>query len=118
LIQLFDIEFQCFKAFGDAAHTIHPLAGQGVNLGFGDAELLAEKVSQINLRDFDEVSTALKQYQRARTAQVHKTAEAMHALHHLFVSQSVPVKTLRAFGMNGLNQISTIKRWLLKQAGS
>ncbi|MCX7553775.1 FAD-dependent monooxygenase [Marinicella sp. S1101] len=103
---------------GDAAHTIHPLAGQGVNLGFGDAELLAEKASQINLRDFDEVSTALRQYQRARTAEAHKTAETMHALHHLFVSQSAPIKMLRAFGMNGLDQVSPIKRWLLQQAGS
>lgn len=103
---------------GDAAHTIHPLAGQGVNLGFGDAELLAEKVSGINLRDFDEVSTALRQYQRARTAQAHKTAETMHALHHLFAGEAAPIKMLRALGMNGLNRIEPIKRWLLQQAGS
>lgn len=103
---------------GDAAHTIHPLAGQGVNLGFGDAECLLEKLSQINLKHANDLAQILKKYQRVRQAEVHKTAETMHALHHLFTNQSAPAKMLRAFGMNGLNQIKPIKQWLLKQAGS
>ncbi len=103
---------------GDAAHTIHPLAGQGVNLGFGDAECLAEKLSTINLKKSEELASALKKYQRTRKAEVYKTSETMHALHHLFTNQSAPIKKLRALGMNGLNQIKPIKSWLLKQAGS
>ncbi len=103
---------------GDAAHTIHPLAGQGVNLGFGDAECLVERISQVTLKNSDELANALKKYQRIRMAEVHKTAETMHALHHLFTNQTAPVKMLRAFGMNRLNQIKPIKQWLLRQAGS
>ncbi len=103
---------------GDAAHTIHPLAGQGVNLGFGDAECLVKKLNQVSLKDADELARALRKYQRVRMAEVHKTAETMHALHHLFTNQSAPVKMLRAFGMNRVNQIKPLKQWLLKQAGS
>lgn len=103
---------------GDAAHTIHPLAGQGVNLGFGDAERLVISLSGIKLKDNDELAGALKKYQRASKAEAHKTAETMHALHHLFTNQSAPIKMLRAFGMNRLNQINPLKTWFLKQAGS
>ncbi|VAW47631.1 2-polyprenylphenol hydroxylase [hydrothermal vent metagenome] len=103
---------------GDAAHTIHPLAGQGVNLGFGDAECLVERISQVTLKNSDELANALKKYQRIRMAEVHKTAETMHALHLLFTNQTAPVKMLRAFGMNHLNKIKPIKQWLLRQAGS
>ena len=103
---------------GDAAHTIHPLAGQGVNLGFGDAECLVEKLKKITLKNTDELAQALKKYQRIRMAEVHKTSETMHALHHLFTNQRAPVKMLRAFGMNKVNQLTPLKQWLLRQAGS
>lgn len=103
---------------GDAAHTIHPLAGQGVNLGFADAECLVDKLNGVSLKNNDELANALKKYQRVRMAEVHKTAETMHALHHLFSNEAAPVKMLRAFGMNRLNQINPIKQWLLRQAGS
>ncbi len=103
---------------GDAAHTIHPLAGQGVNLGFADAECLVGKVTQDTLKQPLMLARALQKYQRERMAEAHKTAGTMHALHHLFTNQSAPVKMLRAFGMNRLNQIQPIKSWLLKQAGS
>ncbi len=103
---------------GDAAHTIHPLAGQGVNLGFADAECLVEKLNQVALKDSAALAHALKKYQRVRLAEVHKTSETMHALHHLFTSHNAAIKGLRAFGMNRLNQIKPIKQWLLSQAGS
>ncbi len=103
---------------GDAAHTIHPLAGQGVNLGFGDAECLVDQLAQVMLKNNDELANALKKYQRVRMAEVHKTSETMHALHHLFTNSSAPAKILRAFGMNQLNKIKPIKQWLLGQAGS
>ena len=103
---------------GDAAHTIHPLAGQGVNLGFDDAVYLVTQLNGINLKHFDDVTLALKKYQRVRMAEVHKTSETMHVLHHLFTNKTAPIKTIRSFGMKSLNQISIIKNWLLKQAGS
>ncbi len=103
---------------GDAAHTIHPLAGQGVNLGFADAECLVEKMKAVSLKKHDELTAALKKFQRVRMAEVHKTSETMHALHHIFTNQSAAIKKLRAWGMNRLDQIKPIKSWLLKQAGS
>jgi len=103
---------------GDAAHTIHPLAGQGVNLGFGDAEGLIKKITDANLKNDQDVSYALKKFTRIRMAEVRKTSETMDALHHIFSNQSAPIKMLRAFGMNRLNQIKPIKQWLLSQAGS
>lgn len=103
---------------GDAAHTIHPLAGQGVNLGFADSERLTNSLKNIKLKNTEELNNALKKYQRASKAEAHKTAETMHALHHLFTNQSAPIKMLRAFGMNGLNKFYPMKSWFLKQAGS
>ncbi|TDR16838.1 FAD-dependent monooxygenase [Marinicella litoralis] len=103
---------------GDAAHTVHPLAGQGVNLGIADGQCLAGLMSEVNLRSEDEVLQALKKYQRQRKAEVFKTSEMMNVIHHLFISESAPIKMLRAFGMNRLNQINPIKQWLMSQAGS
>ena len=103
---------------GDAAHTIHPLAGQGGNLGFADAECLATKLKGVRLRDAEALARALKKYQRVRKAEVNKTAATMDALHHLFTHPSPALKPLRAFGMNRLNQLAPLKHWLLKQAGS
>ena len=103
---------------GDAAHTIHPLAGQGGNLGFADAECLATKLKGVRLRDAEALARALKKYQRVRKAEVSKTAATMDALHHLFTHPSPVLKPLRAFGMNRLNQLAPLKHWLLKQAGS
>jgi 2-octaprenylphenol hydroxylase len=103
---------------GDAAHTIHPLAGQGVNLGFDDAACLVAKLKGIHLRDCEDLALALKKYQRVRMAEVHKTSETMDVLHHLFTNDAAPIKKIRALGMKSLNQIPTLKNWLLKQAGS
>ena len=95
---------------GDAAHTIHPLAGQGVSL--------VSKLAGISIKHFDELALALKKYQRVRMAEVHKTSATMHLLHHLFTNETAPIIQIRALGMKSLHQIPMIKNWLLKQAGS
>ncbi len=103
---------------GDAAHTVHPLAGQGVNLGIEDGQCLAALLEDINLKNTDEVAQALKTYQRRRRAEVFKTSEMMTFLHHLFTTNNKPLGFLRAKGMNILNQINPLKSWLIEQAGS
>lgn len=103
---------------GDAAHTVHPLAGQGVNLGIEDGQCLAGILSAVNLRAEAEVMQALKKYQRRRKGEVFKTSEMMNLIHHMFTNETAPIKFLRAFGMNRLNQVNPIKQWLMSQAGS
>lgn len=103
---------------GDAAHTIHPLAGQGVNLGIEDGQCLIRRIQEFGLRDAESLSRALRKYQRERQAEVFKTSEMMSALHHLFTSQQPVVGWLRSNGMNAINQMPMIKHWLMRQAGS
>ena len=103
---------------GDAAHTIHPLAGQGVNLGIEDGQCLIRRIREFGLRDPESLTRALRKYQRERQAEVFKTSEMMSALHHLFTSQQPVVGWLRSTGMNAINQMPLIKQWLMRQAGS
>jgi 2-octaprenylphenol hydroxylase len=103
---------------GDAAHTVHPLAGQGVNLGIEDGQCLADLLRDISLRNTEELANALKKYQRRRRAEVFKTSEMMTFLHHLFTTDKNSLGFLRAKGMNLLNQINPLKSWLIEQAGS
>ncbi len=103
---------------GDAAHTIHPLAGQGVNLGIEDGQCLSALLVGVNLRNQDEVLMALKKYQRQRRAEAFKTSEMMNVIHHLFTSNSQTIGLLRSKGMNILNQVGPLKNWLIEQAGS
>ncbi|MEZ5471773.1 MAG: FAD-dependent monooxygenase [Marinicella sp.] len=103
---------------GDAAHTVHPLAGQGVNLGIEDGQCLAALFQNINLKNSEELAGALKIYQRRRRAEVFKTSEMMTLLHHLFTTNNKPLSFLRDKGMNILNQINPLKSWLIEQAGS
>jgi len=103
---------------GDAAHTIHPLAGQGVNLGIEDGQCLIRRISTYGLRDPESLARALRKYQRERQAEVFKTSEMMNVLHHLFTSQQPVAGWLRGTGMNAINQVPLIKQWLMRQAGS
>ncbi len=103
---------------GDSAHTIHPLAGQGVNLGIEDGQCLTELLSGVNLKSHDEVRQVLKKYQRRRKAEVFKTSELMNVIHHMFTSNNPILGLLRSQGMHVLNKVSPLKNWLVEQAGS
>jgi len=107
---------------GDAAHTIHPLAGQGVNLGLLDAASLAETLTQ-NIEQQPITSSeqwlsaiALKQYQRWRKTEAAEMITAMETIKQTFTPQQAPLKFLRGLGMSLINQISPLKRLMIKQA--
>jgi len=100
---------------GDAAHTIHPLAGQGANLGFKDIQALVKILSADNVIDFSDV-TLLERYQRKRKADNQQTDFMMSALHHIYRGQLPAWLTLRGLGMNGLNRLDLLKSWLVAQA--
>lgn len=102
---------------GDAAHSIHPLAGQGANLGFSDIEVLAEEIARAIERDIDLGDLSiLKRYQRRRKPENLATMAAMEGFKRLFAADLPAVRLLRNRGMSTLNEISPIKNQLIKIA--
>jgi 2-octaprenylphenol hydroxylase len=102
---------------GDAAHSIHPLAGQGANLGFSDSQVLAEEIAKAFARDLDlgDVSV-LKPYQRRRKPENLATMAAMEGFKRLFGSQNSTLRLLRNYGLSAINGLGAIKNKLIKQA--
>jgi 2-polyprenyl-6-methoxyphenol hydroxylase-like FAD-dependent oxidoreductase len=101
---------------GDAAHAVHPLAGQGLNLGLADAQELA---AAIHGRDYwrgvDDVR-ALRRYERARKADVALMAAATDGLQQLFARPGASWQSLRHWGMRGFDSAGLLKRWVARQA--
>lgn len=106
---------------GDAAHTIHPLAGQGVNLGLLDAAALAQTLcgdgNKINGNDNSNDNTkALKVFARWRKSEATEMVITMEAIKQVFTPQHEAPKLLRGLGMSLINHFSPAKKLLIKQA--
>ncbi|GAB1266852.1 2-octaprenyl-3-methyl-6-methoxy-1,4-benzoquinol hydroxylase [Aurantivibrio infirmus] len=102
---------------GDAAHTIHPLAGQGVNLGLEDVAVLVAEIDraisrQLPLSDF----SILKRYQRERKDENLKMMAVMEGFKRLFESVNPVVSTSRNIGMTSINRIPLLKNAIVKHA--
>lgn len=101
---------------GDAAHLVHPLAGQGVNLGFHDAECLArvlrERGAASDVGDY----TLLRRYARARQMDIKAMQGMTDGLHTLFSSALPGVGALRNWGMQFTNRQQWLKRRLMVHA--
>jgi 2-octaprenylphenol hydroxylase len=102
---------------GDAAHNIHPLAGQGVNLGLLDVVALAQEIERaldrkIPLSDF----SILRRYQRQRLAGNLIMMSAMEAFKRLFGSESLMLILLRNSGMRQLSSLTELKKIIVKAA--
>jgi ubiquinone biosynthesis UbiH/UbiF/VisC/COQ6 family hydroxylase len=101
---------------GDAAHRVHPLAGQGLNLGLGDVQALSEAVSQReNFRTAGD-ARVLRRYQRARAEPVLAMRLATDGLHRLFGVQAAPLAWLRNAGMRWVDALPFVKRQLIESA--
>lgn len=102
---------------GDAAHTIHPLAGQGVNLGLLDASALANEICQAHAvgRDFADLRT-LRRYQRRRIGHNLGMMWLMEGFKHLFADQPLPLRWLRNVGMSGLDRAAPVKNRIMRSA--
>lgn len=102
---------------GDAAHVIHPLAGQGVNLGLLDAAVLAEEVGYA-LRTGRDVSddAALGRYQRRRRGENLLMQQAMRGFQGLFGRRELPVRLLRNTGLRWVNRLPPMRRFFVHQA--
>jgi len=110
---------------GDAAHTIHPLAGQGVNLGLLDAASLAQVFSD-DLNKQKEAgqnqstswasSTVLNQYSRWRKSEAAEMVAAMESIKQVFTPQNPVTQLVRGLGMNLFDNVKPVKQLMAKQA--
>lgn len=98
---------------GDAAHQVHPLAGQGVNLGFRDVQTLAETVS--GRRQPGDIFT-LRRYERARKADMMSMRLLTHGLSGLYAHPAPLLRMLRNGGMQCLNRMPVLKKQLMQHA--
>jgi len=101
---------------GDAAHCVHPLAGQGLNLGLHDvrdlsAAILGRSVVQ-GVGDW----RVLRRYERARKEAVLVTSSMMHGLYGLFSTTDPLVKRARQHGLNWVDRLPMLKRQLMQHA--
>lgn len=102
---------------GDAAHTINPLAGQGVNLGILDAAALIEVLIQANMNNEDIASeTVLKRYQKARRTENQIMMSAMDAFYYGFSNEVLPLRILRNIGLGLANNAGFAKNNVMKYA--
>lgn len=101
----------------DAAHTIHPLAGQGINLGFADVRVLAEELLRGHRRGLTaDDASVLARYQRRRKADNLAMLVAMDGFKRLFAADPLPLRLLRNSGMRLVDRLPSIKRILIRQA--
>jgi 2-polyprenyl-6-methoxyphenol hydroxylase-like FAD-dependent oxidoreductase len=101
---------------GDAAHAVHPLAGQGLNLGLQDARELAQVLAgKPYFRSFGDMRL-LRQYERARKGDAALLRLATDGLHHLFSSQDTRLQSLRQWGMQGFDTLAPLKALVMRQA--
>jgi 2-octaprenylphenol hydroxylase len=102
---------------GDAAHTIHPLAGQGINLGLQDVLTLAEELAAGARRGEDAGEVALlRRYQRRRKSENLLMMAAMDGFKHLFGDRRLPVRWLRNQGLNWVDRSGPLKQQLMRHA--
>lgn len=106
-----------FALVGDAAHGVHPIAGQGLNLGFRDVAALAELVIAAVARGEDPGSAALlARYQAARRPDSLLMLGGMHALERLFGNDLLPLRIARRIGIAAVDRLPGLKRFFAQKA--
>jgi ubiquinone biosynthesis monooxygenase Coq6 len=96
---------------GDAAHTVHPMAGQGLNLGLGDVRVLVASIEKASMAGMD-ASTFLNEYASDRQRNVSLSLGGIHTLQRLFGSQNVALLHAKTLGMNVIQNLGPLRRQL------
>lgn len=114
-VQNYTLERVAF--IGDAAHVIHPLAGQGLNLGFSDAQVLSEVLANAKKENCDiGHRLILRKFERVRKARATQMIGALDFLKNLFGFQFSSAVYLRSIGLNVVNKVSFLKKKLMTRA--
>lgn len=101
----------------DAAHRIHPIAGQGLNLGLRDLAALAEVVVDARRAGLDIGNAAvLARYQRWRRFDTVVMSAVTHGLNHLFSNRVLPIRLARDLGMAAVDRMGPLKRVFMRHA--
>jgi 2-octaprenyl-6-methoxyphenol hydroxylase len=102
---------------GDAAHGIHPIAGQGINLGYRDVAALRDVLKQARLAGSDIGSAqVLEHYQRWRSFDAASMAVVMDGLVRLFSNDVAPIKLMRRMGLRVVDKLSPTKQFFMMHA--
>lgn len=106
-----------FALVGDAAHSIHPLAGQGANLGYGDVRALLDELRRARETGLDPASVSvLSRYQRRRKGENLTMMAAMEGFKQLFGRDELPVRWLRNTGLRWLDNLGPVKYRIAAEA--
>jgi 2-octaprenyl-6-methoxyphenol hydroxylase len=112
----FVVERACLV--GDAAHRIHPIAGQGLNLGLKDVAALAETIVEAARLGLDiGLETSLRPYESWRRSDTLAMAAATDTLDRLFSTNFWPVRMARGVGMDLIGRVPVARKFLIKHAG-
>ena len=102
---------------GDAAHVVHPLAGQGVNLGLKDVQALADELHAARESGRNPGAfSVLRRYERARRGDNQLTLAAMSAFKQLFGSTLTPVRLARGLGLKLFDRATPVKAQIIRSA--
>ncbi len=99
---------------GDAAHGVHPMAGQGANLGFGDVETLLSEIAELPA-DHPKLYRALRRYERQQKLTNHTMDSFMTGLDEIFRSENVLLSSLRRIGLRTINKHDSLKSLFAQQ---
>lgn len=106
-----------FALIGDAAHVVHPLAGQGVNLGLRDVVELADAIDAARAGKLDAgAEPVLRRYERRRRSDNAVSAHAFDMIQRVFGSASAPIAALRGAGLALVDRIAPLKRLFARHA--